>query len=289
MATLARIAGEDGQRTIVVTGDLDMLQIVDDTTTVLDHAPRHHRSRPLRCRGGARALRPRAAPAAGLPRAQRRSVRQLARHPGRRREDRDQAGQSGRLARRAARRSETCGYAEARSARARARRDGARFAATSRSSSAICRWRSTGAPRSSRSRRTKRSTTCTASSSSKRCSPNSRRPPIAAPVSTDELLQGAYVSYVAATDPPDFVQARRTPDAKRRRRRGSRSRCAATRSASAPPTSRASRSTAARWRIRRSVRRSLRLEPRAAPRRLRRESADRQTRASRRARSTTIR
>ena len=35
MATLARIAGEDGQHTIVVTGDLDMLQTVDDTTTVL--------------------------------------------------------------------------------------------------------------------------------------------------------------------------------------------------------------------------------------------------------------
>jgi DNA polymerase I len=35
MATLARIAGEDGQRAIVVTGDLDMLQTVDDTTTVL--------------------------------------------------------------------------------------------------------------------------------------------------------------------------------------------------------------------------------------------------------------
>ena len=35
MATLSRIAGEDGQRSIVVTGDLDMLQTVDDTTTVL--------------------------------------------------------------------------------------------------------------------------------------------------------------------------------------------------------------------------------------------------------------
>jgi DNA polymerase-1 len=35
MATLARIAGRDGQQTIVVTGDLDMLQTVDDTTTVL--------------------------------------------------------------------------------------------------------------------------------------------------------------------------------------------------------------------------------------------------------------
>ena len=35
MATLARIAGEDGQQAIVVTGDLDMLQTVDGTTTVL--------------------------------------------------------------------------------------------------------------------------------------------------------------------------------------------------------------------------------------------------------------
>ena len=35
MATLAHIAGADGQQTIVVTGDLDMLQTVDDTTTVL--------------------------------------------------------------------------------------------------------------------------------------------------------------------------------------------------------------------------------------------------------------
>jgi DNA polymerase-1 len=35
MATLARQAGEDGQRAIVVTGDLDMLQTVDDATTVL--------------------------------------------------------------------------------------------------------------------------------------------------------------------------------------------------------------------------------------------------------------
>jgi len=35
MATLAHAAGGDGQQTIVVTGDLDMLQTVDDTTTVL--------------------------------------------------------------------------------------------------------------------------------------------------------------------------------------------------------------------------------------------------------------
>jgi DNA polymerase-1 len=35
MATLARIAGEDGQHAVVVTGDLDMLQTIDDTTTVL--------------------------------------------------------------------------------------------------------------------------------------------------------------------------------------------------------------------------------------------------------------
>jgi DNA polymerase-1 len=35
MATLARIAGEDGQHAIVVTGDLDMLQTVDESTTVL--------------------------------------------------------------------------------------------------------------------------------------------------------------------------------------------------------------------------------------------------------------
>jgi len=35
MATLARQAGADAQVAIVVTGDLDMLQIVDDTTTVL--------------------------------------------------------------------------------------------------------------------------------------------------------------------------------------------------------------------------------------------------------------
>jgi DNA polymerase-1 len=35
MATLARIAGEDRQHTLVVTGDLDMLQIVEDRTTVL--------------------------------------------------------------------------------------------------------------------------------------------------------------------------------------------------------------------------------------------------------------
>jgi DNA polymerase-1 len=35
MATLARLAAADEQRTIVVTGDLDMLQIVDDATTVL--------------------------------------------------------------------------------------------------------------------------------------------------------------------------------------------------------------------------------------------------------------
>jgi DNA polymerase I len=35
MATLARIAADDGQHTIVVTGDLDMLQTVGDATTVL--------------------------------------------------------------------------------------------------------------------------------------------------------------------------------------------------------------------------------------------------------------
>ena len=58
-----------------------------------DHASRDHRARPLRRGEGARALRPRAAPAARLPRPQGRSVRQPARHPRRRREDRDQAGQ----------------------------------------------------------------------------------------------------------------------------------------------------------------------------------------------------
>jgi DNA polymerase-1 len=35
MATLSRLAGEDGQHSIVVTGDLDMLQTVNDSTTVL--------------------------------------------------------------------------------------------------------------------------------------------------------------------------------------------------------------------------------------------------------------
>ena len=35
MATLARIAGEDGQQRSSITGDLDMLQIVEDGTTVL--------------------------------------------------------------------------------------------------------------------------------------------------------------------------------------------------------------------------------------------------------------
>jgi len=35
IATLARIATEDGQHTLVVTGDLDLLQTVDDATTVL--------------------------------------------------------------------------------------------------------------------------------------------------------------------------------------------------------------------------------------------------------------
>jgi DNA polymerase-1 len=35
IATLARIAGSDAQHTLVVTGDLDLLQIVDDATTVL--------------------------------------------------------------------------------------------------------------------------------------------------------------------------------------------------------------------------------------------------------------
>ncbi len=35
IATLARIATADAQRTVVVTGDLDLLQIVDDATTVL--------------------------------------------------------------------------------------------------------------------------------------------------------------------------------------------------------------------------------------------------------------
>jgi DNA polymerase-1 len=35
MATLARIAAADGQHTLVITGDLDMLQIVEERTTVL--------------------------------------------------------------------------------------------------------------------------------------------------------------------------------------------------------------------------------------------------------------
>ncbi len=35
IATLARQAEEAGEQTVVVTGDLDLLQIVDDRTTVL--------------------------------------------------------------------------------------------------------------------------------------------------------------------------------------------------------------------------------------------------------------
>ena len=75
IATLARQAEEAGEQTVVVTGDLDLLQIVDDRTTVLDDAPRDYRSRPLRSRGGARTLRIGAGAAAGLSRAQGRSVR----------------------------------------------------------------------------------------------------------------------------------------------------------------------------------------------------------------------
>ena len=55
------------------------------------HAAGHHRTGPLRSAGGSRALRPGARAASGLPRPQGRSVRQPARHPRRRRKDREQA------------------------------------------------------------------------------------------------------------------------------------------------------------------------------------------------------
>ena len=116
IATLARQAEEAQQEALVVTGDLDLLQIVDARTTVL--TTRRGITELGRYDDGesTRAVRSRSAAAARLPRAQRRSVRQPARDPGRRREDRDQAGEERGLARRAARRSEARRHAEARSA-----------------------------------------------------------------------------------------------------------------------------------------------------------------------------
>ena len=89
----ARKAEAQAQPTLIVTGDLDLLQIVDERTTVLTRGAASRELGALRSGRGARALRSRARAIARLSRAQGRSVRQSARHPRRRREDGDQADQ----------------------------------------------------------------------------------------------------------------------------------------------------------------------------------------------------
>ncbi len=81
IATLAAQAEAQGKDVLVVTGDNDLLQIVDEHTTVLATRRRISELARYDVGQGARALRARPAPAARLPRAQGRSVRQPARHP----------------------------------------------------------------------------------------------------------------------------------------------------------------------------------------------------------------
>ncbi len=75
IATIACQAEEAGEQTIVVTGDLDLLQIVDERTTVLTTRRGITELGRYDHRGGARALRLRAVAASRLSGPQRRSVR----------------------------------------------------------------------------------------------------------------------------------------------------------------------------------------------------------------------
>ncbi len=93
IATLAQQAELAQQQVLVVTGDLDLLQIVDERTTVLTTRRGitelgRYDEEAVRARFD---LSPRQLP--GLSRAQGRSVRQPPRDPRRRREDGDQAGE----------------------------------------------------------------------------------------------------------------------------------------------------------------------------------------------------
>ena len=207
IATLARQAEEQHQATIVVTGDHDLLQIVDDRTTVLLRTRLGSGITPLRSRRRAGALRARAAPAARLPGAQGRSVRQPARHPGHRREDRDQADQGCGFARRAAGRTRR--WRERRSWRrscaSTARWRGA--AATSRSWSATSTSTSRGTrPATSRRRRKELFPLYRdlefKSLLAKLPAPSNDAPLFS--VDAADRLRGAYRSFVPSVDPPEF-------------------------------------------------------------------------------------
>ncbi len=280
IATLAAQAEAQGKDVLVVTGDNDLLQIVDEHTTVLDHAPPHQRAGALRRREGARALRARPAPIARLPRAQGRSVRQPARHPQHRREDRHPADQSRRFARRAAGRPVAGRQAEVGSADPRARRgrarlprrlaDQARPAAGAglgeralrasvqrRALQALPRARVQDAAEQARAARASRSP-----SRRKKCSrASTSRTPRSPSRPTTRASSGCSM--------------------RPRRRSGSRWRRAATRSRSRPATAARSRSSSRRWRSSACARRSTRCGRRAAPGRLRREGALRELRAAR--------
>ena len=95
IGTLATQAARPGIETVIVTGDKDMMQLVDRT----DHAARHHARPPHRHRRGAGALRGRAGAGPRRARADGRRDRQ---HPGRhghRREDGERAGRGARSGR----------------------------------------------------------------------------------------------------------------------------------------------------------------------------------------------
>ena len=113
IATLARQAQEAGEQTIVVTGDLDLLQIVDDRVTVLVTQARHNGARALRSARRSGTLRARTRAAARLPRPQRGPIGQPSRNSRRRRKDRKQTSPGGRLSRRARIESGPCGQSEA--------------------------------------------------------------------------------------------------------------------------------------------------------------------------------
>ena len=91
LATLAAQGAEQGYRVLVVSGDRDTIQLVNDDVTLLYPNVRGvSELKRLRHRRGARALRHRAAPVPRDRRARRRDQRQPARHRQGRREDRRQ-------------------------------------------------------------------------------------------------------------------------------------------------------------------------------------------------------
>jgi len=174
IATLRAPGRGDRGETVVVTGDLDLLQIADEHTTIPDDQARHHRTGPLRSGRGVRAVRTAAvaaSPTIAASRAIRRTTFPAFRAWARRPRSNDQIGRIARRAllpiRRSRDRRSLKGLVERFGAQAQVCRDVSVVPARPPRSARLGRKPLQKRPATTRSMRS------TATSNSRRCWPNS--------------------------------------------------------------------------------------------------------------------